>query len=345
MKQNKTTADLMKSFKDRVERIANNRPLNASGKNDHYVPQFLLRNFGIKNGVKKPKEIFEYNRGSSLPCRNKIKNVASESGYYDVKSQKDGKADNFPDRIHTETIENDAVPIIRKLETANSGDALNNEEWNTLGAFVSNLYVGTPSFRSQIKHFMIYLLENDLATMEDFGKEDALTDIFHKNRFNIRIDDLRAFRSNKYGDIDFFLKTHLVIISSLIGAHLSEQLFYRDVAILESLDDDFLINDNPVFAFDTKEKMGWPFGFDFKDNQDIYLPISPRRCLCFVRGKEGVSRPLIVCPLEGKNRVGVDLINCNLLYRTEERVYFYEEREDIQQNLNQTKKLHHYGFC
>ncbi len=344
MTTSKEEADaFVKSFEKKIERIKGSD--QKSGKNDHYVPQFLLRNFGIKDAAKKPEEIFEYTRGSLRPERNKIKDVASESGYYDVKSRKNGEADNLADRIHTEAIEGPAVPIIRKLETANSGDVLNNKEWNILGAFVSALYVGTPSFRSQLKHFLIYLLENNLAKMEDFGKDDTLTDIFHRNIFNIEIDDLRAFRPSKHADIDFFLKTHLVVISSLISAHLSEQIFRRDLAILESSAPDFLINDNPVFAFDEKEKIGWPFGFDFKDNQDIYLPISPRRCLCFTQGEMGKSRPLIVCPLEGKNKMGIDLINCNLFYRAEERVYFYEEREDIQQNLNQTKKLHNYNFC
>lgn len=343
MKQNEAVNDFAKSFEEKIKRISDSP--KSSGKNDHYVPQFLLRNFGIKNGVKKPKEVFEFRRGSLLPCRNIIRAVASESGYYDVKSRKNGEADNLADRIHTEAIEGPAVLIIRKLEMANSGDVLSNEEWNTLGAFVSNLYVGTPSFRAQLKHFLIYLLENDLATMEDFGKDDILTNIFHRNRFNIGIDDLRAFRPSKHADIDFFLKTHLVVISSLISAHLSEQLFYRDVAILESPDNNFLINDNPVFAFDTREKIGWPFGFDFKDNQDIYLPISPRRCLCFVQRENGISRPLIVCSLKGKDKMGIDLINRNLFYRAEEYMFFYEEREDIQQNLNQTNKLHNYNFC
>lgn len=343
MEQNEKANDFVESFKKKINRIEN--APRSSGRNDHYVPQFLLKNFGIRDGNKKPVAIFVYTRGGSKPERNAIKRVASEAGYYDVKSRKDGKADNLMDRMNAVAIESPAAPIIRKLETANSGAVLNNNEWNILSVFVANLYVGTPSFRAQLKHFLIYLLENNLATVEDFGKDDILTNIFHKNRFNIGIDNLRAFRPSKHADIDFFLKTHLVVISSLISAHLSEQIFRRDLAILESSAPDFLINDNPVFAFDEKEKIGWPFGFDFKDNQDIYLPISPRRCLCFTKTQAGKSLPILVCPLEGCNKIHTDLINCNLLYRAEKSVFFYEDRPEIQSEFNQTRKLHDYSFC
>lgn len=49
--------NFVESFQKKIRRIESSP--TASGKNDHYVPQFLLRNFGIKDGVKKPKEIFE----------------------------------------------------------------------------------------------------------------------------------------------------------------------------------------------------------------------------------------------------------------------------------------------
>ncbi len=333
--------EFIASFNKKIKRIES--APSYSGKNDHFIPQFLLRNFGIKKDVGKSTHIFEYKRAEADPKVRPIKKVASKSGFYDVKNVSSKAADNLPDRIETETIESMAVPLINKLKSIDSGGYLSDEELNVLSSFVSGLYVRTPSFRNQIKHYLIYLLENDIIKVEDLNKR-TIKAIFQDNKFNIKIEDIRKFKPRKYSDIDFILNSHLVVISGLIRIGLSEHIFNRDVVILESAEDVFLINDNPVFAFNENEKIEWPFGFEFGEDQFVYLPISPNRCLCFSRFNKK-TMPVIVYKLGADKEKIVDLINFNLIYRAEESVYFFNENLEIQKNLNQTKKLHNYNFC
>ena len=50
------------------------------GEQHHYVPRFLLRNF---TQGKKP-QIFVYDKSNDKQFRTNIKNVAAESGFYDI---------------------------------------------------------------------------------------------------------------------------------------------------------------------------------------------------------------------------------------------------------------------
>ena len=65
-------------------------------KNQHYVPQFILRNFTVGDG----KQIHVFDKQDEKSFRTNIRNIAAETGFYnfDIKEYKfttDFRANNF----------------------------------------------------------------------------------------------------------------------------------------------------------------------------------------------------------------------------------------------------------
>jgi|GEM_PF-4843870 len=315
-----------RKFKKRISEIEKEKGI--SGKNDHYVPQFLLRNFAIEENGRKTDYIFEYKRQALVPSRILIESAASELGYYDTKRKSTKEKNNLADRL-MQPIESDASVIIKKLISCSSV-RLNNKEENSLASFVANLYTRTPAFREQIKRFLQYLIENKFVKIEELKDEKLLNEIFNENKFNIDIQMLRKYKPEI--DIEYKSEDLLIIISLLVAAKLSEDLFYRHVNILESDADDFLINDNPVFISDLKKYPRWPAGWNFTEEEVVFMPICRNRCLVYD------NKPFNKKIISADSDLAA-FITFNLIVGTETYLYSFIDDKDIQNGLNSTPKM------
>jgi len=47
-------------------------------KNEHYVPQFILKNFTVGNG----KQIYVFDKHDEKSFKTNIRNIAAETGFY-----------------------------------------------------------------------------------------------------------------------------------------------------------------------------------------------------------------------------------------------------------------------
>lgn len=110
----------------------------------HYVPRFLLRNFGV--GMKDHLYVFDKLTGKSF--RTVARNVAAESRFYDFQFQE-----------HTLTLEpsltqleGKAAAVVRKLLEASNVRMLSEEDRATLAAFFSVQMMRTRAAREQWRH-------------------------------------------------------------------------------------------------------------------------------------------------------------------------------------------------
>jgi hypothetical protein len=135
----------------------------------HYVPQFLLKNFG--NGKKDQIHVFDKN--TSRTFLTNAKNVASESRFYDFNI--DGKETTL-EPVLTK-IESAAKPIFQRLLEADCIATLSDLDKGSLSTFLAVQFTRTKSFREQFRSIPELLLaklrkkannEADLEAIKDY---------------------------------------------------------------------------------------------------------------------------------------------------------------------------------
>lgn len=118
----------------------------------HYVPQFLLRNFG--NGKKGQVWVFDKMTGRTFSTN--AKNIASESRFYDF--QLGGNSVSLEPMLSS--LEGSAKPIIKAILNADSLDVIGEDEKLTLSVFFSVQLTRTKTFREQWNDFPRMLREH-----------------------------------------------------------------------------------------------------------------------------------------------------------------------------------------
>lgn len=113
----------------------------TAAKIQHYVPKFLLRNFGI--GKKDQLWVFDKATGRTFTAN--AKNVASESRFYDfVLGGNDHSLEHG-----LSNIESRAKPVIERLLREDSVLAITSEDRALLAGFLAVQFVRTRAFRAQ----------------------------------------------------------------------------------------------------------------------------------------------------------------------------------------------------
>ena len=111
----------------------------VTGRNQHFIPKFLLRAFGIRPAR---KEIWYFGR-DEVAERRRVKRTASGDYFYS-ESQADGKS-TLDDAITR--MESDLAPLLREIGAKNPGDTI---ESSTAAAIVSHLAQRTAHIRTTL---------------------------------------------------------------------------------------------------------------------------------------------------------------------------------------------------
>ncbi|WP_440066867.1 DUF4238 domain-containing protein [Tenacibaculum discolor] len=219
--------------------------MNNHVKNQHYVPQFLLKNFSNRGN----KFIWAYDKNEKYSIQNQIKErpikkVASEEYFYD--QFKNSKIGSYEYAL--QQAENETAPIIEKIiETKNIID-LSKEERQTLSFFIILQRLRTKG--------QLLQTETSMETLSKQLKDKANIDIPN-------IDSKKIWFSMLEKSTSFY------------------EILMNKVWMLSESNNSFLISDNPVTlqnTTDTSEIRGTlgleSFGIE------IYLPLSPSLTLC-----------------------------------------------------------------
>jgi hypothetical protein len=111
----------------------------------HYVPQFLLRNFG--NGKK--DQVWVYDKSSTRSFPSNTKNVASESRFYDFEY----KGQPLSIEPWLSELEGHAKSVISTILEADSLSSLAGEQKHVLASFLAVQLTRTKTFREQWNAF------------------------------------------------------------------------------------------------------------------------------------------------------------------------------------------------
>lgn len=219
----------------------------------HYVPQFLLRNFG--NGKK--NQVWVYDKSSNRSFPSNTKNIASENQFYDF----DYQGQPLTIESWLSELEGHAKSVINTILEADSLSTLTAEQKQVLASFLAVQLTRTKAFREQWNAFPRMLGEHFKKHGEQVARESLAEDL------------LREIPEN-----DSKEQTARMVFNapSAYSAHFLDKDW---VLAATSLKHPFLLSDNPL----TRQNMiDRPHRGNLgltNPGIEIYLPLSPTRAL------------------------------------------------------------------
>jgi hypothetical protein len=225
----------------------------TEAKIQHYVPKFLLRNFGVG----KKDHVWVYDKQTGRSFQTNAKNVASENRFYDFDI--DGKTYSLESGLSG--IESNAKPVIETILRNDSVLAVEAHDRGVLASFLAVQFVRTKAFRMQWAEFPRILrkkVESMGSTVAPGSQAEALIQEPTENQ--IKIDTTRMILDAP--------KTY--------GPHFLDKVWFLAKTTNSH---PFIISDNPV-SLQNHIDMG-PYGNLGLAVRgiEIYLPLSSTRAL------------------------------------------------------------------
>ncbi len=225
----------------------------AIAKVQHYVPQFLLRKFG--NGKK--DQVWVYDKSSSRAFPSNVRNVASESRFYDFEYQ--GHSISLEPWLAA--LEGEAHSVVHSIIEADSVKTLAAEQREILAAFLAVQLVRTRTFREEWDAFPRMIREHiQLAgdQVEPGSQADQLIQDLSAN--DLKEQTARVIYKAPDTYSEHFLNKEWVLASTTRKAP-------------------FLLSDNPLVRQNLVERPNRGNLGLALPGIEIYLPLSPTRAL------------------------------------------------------------------
>ncbi len=115
----------------------------------HYVPQFILRNF--TSGKK--HQLFAFDKKKGISFKTNIKNIASEKGFYNFKIEDE----EYSLEEDLGELEETSSKIVKKIINDESLSNISDEEKTTLSFFIAAQYFRVKQMRNHYRHLSIEL--------------------------------------------------------------------------------------------------------------------------------------------------------------------------------------------
>jgi hypothetical protein len=223
--------------------------MKNSSKNHHYVPQYLLKNFGFG---KKKSQIYVFNKTTNNFFPSSITKAGSEN--YFNSFQHKNKEINFEEVF--QNIDNIGSKIIQKIINEKSISSLNQKDLSDL-----SMVVAVQLFRTKIRRTSYIELNKQFA---EHYRELGYTE--HD------LEELISFGDNESKLLAFQSLSTVDEIANLI--------FEKKIVLLfnKSLDNSIWISDNPVVTHNV-----FSYGSEGISEKgiEIYFPISSNLCIGF----------------------------------------------------------------
>lgn len=223
----------------------------SSSQNQHYVPKLLLRNFTVPSS----EQITTYDKWDKRTFTTNIKNIASETGFYNYKKE------NIEYSIESSlsTLETSSSPIIKKILENESPNCLQNKEKTLLSYFIIVQILRTKHARNNIikihKTFNAFFNQHGIDPTKLDGYEQVSENYLKK----VSINQLK------------------------IGHEFIPHLLEKNWVLLKTPDEtSFFISDHPVVMDNQIERPGRGNLGLAVSGIEIYLPLSPVFCLALL---------------------------------------------------------------
>lgn len=295
--------------------------------NDHYVPQFYLRNFSPRGEKKK---VWAYKRNQP-PSLKAIRSVAAQEDFYTFFDTETGQPNTDAEKFYDKETENPAAPIITKIIGMNHL-ALSEKEREDLAVFIAHLISRNPRYRVAQNKFLengdayLRFLDDEelfIKSMEDLGgtEEEA------RESLAVARQDPQAVKDRLVNDVG-----ELAVIGGLLaGMDNAPVVLSRQWQLIESNSSRvFVTSDNPVLAIHASGNLGnAPKSFF---SEIVCLPICPSKALVLSR-RSGFGKTLKV------DREIVDRINKYSMHFAYSSVYSNLESKDIKEAFDATPSI------
>lgn len=221
----------------------------AHPKNQHYVPQFLLRNFSTG----KKKRVYVYDKLKHKTFLTSTRNIASENNFYDI----DIDEINFSLEPLMTEVEGKASKIFKSIIRDQSLKGLTSESRKTVSLFAGTQFLRVVGIRHSLKN-------TDTALRNEISKRDLNPDDF-----------LPPLDDNK---------TKLISLSMLAKSdEISHHLFNKSWILQKAPQSlSLYISDNPITLHNEIEEIGRGNLGLVSPGVEIYLPISKQFAICFL---------------------------------------------------------------
>lgn len=223
-------------------------------KNQHYVPQCLLKFFSWEDKKERKTNIFDIPR-DSFRYSQSIKNICSQNYFYDK--------DNMVENILSEKIETPVAPLISSIVHHDVTALDSPENWMRLLIFVATLLSRTPKAMDKMDSVIqtnIQSFSRELLRLNGMDSRNA-------DGVRLKINDEAALIS-------------LLTLQGYYASILLTDLKFN--LVVNKTDLDFFISDHPVFMYNWLYRdLNHPGVTSFgARGLQFFLPLSPRLILC-----------------------------------------------------------------
>lgn len=215
--------------------------------NQHYVPQFLLKNFQIKEKKGKESAIFIFDKVANKEYQGPIKSTGAERYFYEVKEQSYTIEDKLGE------YESITGEIIRKILEHKGLKRLTRKEKIIISKFLALQILRVPAMRKSFSGFT-EAMEEKFNYFESLGVPKPTQN------------------EEKIAHCDFTLSSVNTFFPFI---------YNKDWLLCESVSEEYIIGDNPVVLNNTFNRERGNLGLA-SNGVEIYMPISPRYCLLLV---------------------------------------------------------------
>jgi hypothetical protein len=218
----------------------------------HYVPQFVLRNFAASG---KKKHIYVFDKLHEKTFKTAIKNIGAENAFYDYNDN--GSKSSIDPKL--ESLETITSPIIRRIVENESLGSLKAKDKSIISLFCAVQMLRVKSTRESLKEL-----------------NDTLKDHIETGGYDI----------NKVEGFKFMNEEEIKIssIHSVLTAGKLAPYFYSKVWLLLKAPkkSPFCISDNPISLYNSVKRPGrGTLGLKVK-GIEVQFPLSKNLCLSMV---------------------------------------------------------------
>ena len=210
----------------------------------HYVPQFLLRPYGV--GKKSSRRIFVLDKSTGNVQQERIKDLAGEHGFYDLRT-----TDLTLDPLIND-LECQAAPLFRTVMERETVRLLNAKERRVLALFLAIQWLRTP------------------AHLENFRRQTVVT---RKILTKIGADE-KLLSEIPEGDL---CRDHFVHLIASVGPSLVEHLLNKTWMLMRApKSTTFYTSDNPITLHNVNPAP--PFRSNLgiaREGISLHLPLRP----------------------------------------------------------------------
>lgn len=252
-------------------------------KNNHYVPQFYLNNWGDKNRIWK-YQLLVPNDNYPLWVSSSIKHTASMEYLY-VRVNESEEMDDF-ERMFGDLFESKVKASMDKVINA---DRLSVDDWNNLIDFVGAQIVRTPAFFQRVRPIVRNALESGLKEalegLKSLNEKPEVTSnpAKYDNLFPLQFIDHGDAEEEGYSNIEVSVmegkSTWLWVIQRLLLTGPLEVLHSHKWSIITT-EEAIPTSDDPVLCLGKDEDGKYNYnGAWLKKGTEIICPISPHKAL------------------------------------------------------------------